>query len=187
MIVLGRFLLLAFSLPLLGGCNIALSNKLLFSPDQRSSTLVLEDGLWASVESNCPIDFTKPKEDWPGCAEWAVVQGNRIVEPQSDAQDIFMIDGAPPLIQGDDSNKQRKIYAFLGFKPTSLSPSGRIVALDMWPIPCGTFEEGSAKVRPFPGFNDECYAETIEAVRSAANHPAPVDQHVISWKRIRGN
>jgi hypothetical protein len=182
-----RALLLILLLPSVAACNMAFAESQLFPPDQRSRALVLEDGLWASIESDCQADFTKPKEAWPECADWAVVLGNRIVQPESDTQDIFMIDGEPPLIQGDYSNKDRHGYAFIGFKPKELSPTGRIIALDIWPIPCGTFEENSANVRPFPGFNSDCYAETAEAVLAAAKHPAPIDSHVLSWKWIRAN
>jgi hypothetical protein len=180
-----RPVMLPLAVLALSACNMAFSEKPLFAPDQRSSALVLENGLWVAVEVDCQVDFDTSKESWPECAKWAVVSGNKIVKPQSDAQDVFMIDGKPPIIQGDYSNKRKKVYAFIGFEPKAFSPPGRIVALEMWPIPCGTFEDGSAKVRPFPGFSDECYAESMNAVRLAASKPPPVRAHVIHWKWVR--
>ena len=186
---------IALAAALLSACNTAMSDKPVFAEADRSRALQLEDGLWLRDAVNCAVEASAPYQEWPACAGWTIVSGNRIVagwEIPSEQlpQDVFMADGAPPVIQAEIRNKDRNtIYFFLAFEPFAVA-EGRIRALTLWIVPCGTEKknEGSnmPEVTPFEGFSPECVASSKDAIlRAAAHRPAKDDDYThFRWIRF---
>src|SRR3954452_3599575 len=116
-----RLVALPILLALLGGCNVAMSDKPLFQEAQRSSALLLQDGLWVLDEPDCSADLAKPRAQWPGCVDWVIVSANKAVlssdsKPDEGADDIFIVEGKPPLVQARVISKgSEPFYAYLVF------------------------------------------------------------------------
>lgn len=176
----------------LGACNMATSNEPLFADAQRSSALFLQDGLWTHEDPECSVDVSKPKTDWPKCAGWIIVKDSKIVagsemKPDEGAQDVFMVDGKPPLIQAlvkVNGGESKSFYGYLVLRPMDRSAAGRITRLEIWPVPCGT-TKASGDVSPYPGFDKDCRTKSIKALRSAASKPMSAEITPIPLKWVR--
>src|ERR1043165_8779402 len=103
---------------LLCACNAAMSERPLFAENQRPKPLRLEDGLWYQADADCTVAVGLPLEQWPACADWAIVKDDKLVRwSDSDSAglpfDIFLIDGNPPLIQSQINTKDpRPAYGY---------------------------------------------------------------------------
>jgi hypothetical protein len=187
------FLLVAAAGPL-GACNAAISNHPMFQESERSSKLVLEDGLWLLVEPDCAIDTAKPTQSWPKCSDWVIINHNVAVKssdnkPDEDPEDVFIVEGKPPLIQAKvKMNGADFVYAFLALEPQASSPAGKITDGKVWIVPCGVDEaaEGAnPKVRPYPGFTEDCMPQSVDALRAAAAKGPAKASDVAEWKWVR--
>jgi hypothetical protein len=166
----------------------------MFGDGERSATIRVEDGLWFSVDAKCLVDVSQPKETWPKCAEWVIVSGNKVVKgldskPEDQPQDLFIVDGTPPLIQTKmETNGSKAVYGFLALEAKSRSASGRITDADLWMVSCGIDEaaEGATpKVQPYPGFSDDCRPSSTDALRAAAAKGPAKASDVAEWKWVR--
>ena len=63
----------------LSACNVAMSDRPLFADAQRSSTLILEDGLWLMVDADCDVDTAKAKDIWPKCSNWVILRNSKMI------------------------------------------------------------------------------------------------------------
>jgi len=180
---------------LLGACNIASSEKPLFAETQRSSAFHLEDGIWTHVDKDCAANLAQPKEKWPKCAGWMVLKGSKMVagadmKPDEGAQDVFVVDGKPPLIQalvkvnGTDSPGSASFYGYLAIEPKGNSAAGRVTEVRVWPIACGTAKP-DGKVVPYPGFDKDCRTTSIAALRAAAGKPPMADMPPMTFRWVR--
>jgi hypothetical protein len=171
---------------MLSGCNVAMSDKPLFAATERSISFRIADGLWLREEENCPVDLVKPYAEWPKCAGWVIVADHRIVGgadiPSEELpQDIFIVDGPPPIVQAEIPKKDRAtIYYFFALEPRIAPAGGKLRALTLWIVPCGTEKkvEGASvsEVTPFEGFSPDCVAASKEAVlRAATRRPVTTD------------
>ena len=176
------------------GCNAVLADRPLFLESQRSTALMLEDGLWVRVDSECDVDLAKPRASWPICADWMIFSGSKAIkssDPKADeeTQDLMLVDGNPPLIQVPlRTNGTATDYGFLALEPIKRSPSGKLILLDVWVVPCGTQEAGagpSAKITPFPGISEECRTDSADAVRAAAPKGRKGDEDLVRWQWVR--
>jgi hypothetical protein len=181
----------------LSACNIATSDKPLFAEAQRSSEIVLEDGLWAHVGSDCTVDIAGPKENWPKCAEWMVLKGSKVIagidmKADEKPQDVFIVDGKPALIQalvtvkGTDSPDLASFYGYFVIQPKARSAADRVNEVVVWPVPCGT-AKADGKVAPYPGFNEDCRTKSIPALWAAAAKDPPADMPPMAFKWIRAD
>ena len=116
----------------LTACNMALSEKPLFA--ERSSTIRLSDGLWAGSDPKCTVDLSSPKQQWPKCAGWFVLENSKVVagsDMKSDegAQDVFVVDGKPPLVQAvikmSGPERSEFYYGYFILEPKDRSSDGR--------------------------------------------------------------
>ena len=187
-------ILLVLACVLVSGCNAVIADRPLFAEAQRSTTLMLEDGLWVRVDSECDVDLAKPKESWPNCADWMIFSGSKAIkssDPKADedTMDMMLVDGDPPLIQAQvRTNGSATVYGFLALEPIKRSPSGKLTLLDVWIVPCGTQEAGagpSAKITPFPGISEECRTNSTEAVRAAAPKGRKGAEDLVRWQWVR--
>jgi hypothetical protein len=187
-------LLLIAAAAALGACNAAISDHPMFQESERSSKLVLEDGTWLLVEPECDVDTAKPVESWPKCADWIVLSHNVAVKssdnkPNEEPEDVFIVEGKPPLIQAKmKMNGSDLVYAFLALEAQAVSPSGKITDGKVWMVPCGideAVEGASPKVRPYPGFTEDCMPQTVDALRAAATKGPAKSSDVAEWKWVR--
>lgn len=187
-------ILLVLACVLASGCNAVMADHPLFPETQRSTALMLEDGLWFRVDSECDVDLFKPKETWPNCADWMIFSGSKAVrssdaKADEETEDLLLVDGDPPLIQARvRTNGSETVYGFLGLEPIKRSPSGKLVLLDVWVVPCGTQEPGSGpsgKIEPYPGISVECRTDSAEAVRAAAPKGRTSDKGLVRWQWVR--
>jgi hypothetical protein len=181
----------------LSACNIATSDKPLFAEAQRSSEIVLEDGLWAHVGSDCAVATAEPKEKWPKCAGWMVLKDSKVVagvdmKADEKPQDVFIVDGKPALIQalvtvkGTDSPDLASFYGYFVIQPKARSAADRVNEVVVWPVPCGT-AKADGKVAPYPGFNEDCRTKSIPALWAAAAKDPPADMPPMAFKWIRAD
>jgi len=189
-----HLLLLVAVCAVLSACNAALSDHPMFVEAERSSKISVEDGLWYLVKEECEITFTQPKESWPKCADWVIFSRNKSVKssdnkPDEQPQDLFIVDGKPPLIQAKvEANGSKQAYGFLALEAKSFSPSGRITGAKVWMVPCGIDEapEGAnPKIKPYPGFSEDCQPSSTEALRAAASKGPAKTTDVVEWRWVR--
>ena len=191
-----RFRLLAFLglMVLLGGCNVAMSDKPLFAEAQRSPTLLLADGIWTLDKLDCVADLAKPRKEWPKCVDWVIVSDNKAVlgsdsKPGDGPQDIMIVDGKPPLLQAKvTTTNSPPAWGYLVFNPQSAAKNGRITAVQVWAVACGTEEPGEGsnpKIHPYPGFTENCRTASVEALRAAASKERPASNQTVTWKWLR--
>jgi hypothetical protein len=187
-------LLLIAASAALGACNAAISDHPMFPESERSSRLVLEDGLWLLVEPDCDVDTAKPTETWPKCADWVVINHNVALKssdnkPNEEPEDVFIVEGKPPLIQAKTKmNGSDLVYAFLALEAQASSSTGRITDAKVWMVPCGVeepTEDATPKVKPYPGFTEDCMPQTVAALRTAAAKGPSKDTDVAEWKWVR--
>jgi hypothetical protein len=178
---------------LLGACNVAMSDKPLFGDAQRSSALVLEDGIWTLDEPDCKADLGKPRKDWPNCVDWIIVGGSKALvgsdsKPGDGPEDILIVDGNPPLLQAKvTTSGSPPTWGYLVFHSLGNSKTGRVTAVEVWPVACGTQEGNAAnpKIHPYPGFSEECRTTSIDALRAAAARERPADTETVTWRWLR--
>jgi len=179
---------------LLGACNAALSDHPMFLDSDRSTKLVIEDGLWFRVGPGCAVYPSKPTDSWPKCADWVIFDHNLAVKssdskPGEGPEDVFIVDGTPPIIQARvRTNGSDVVYGFLALDAKAHSAAGRITDGKVWMVPCGIDEATSGatpKVRPYPGFNKDCMPQSVDALRSAASKGPAKSSDVVEWKWVR--
>lgn len=187
-------MLLVVLLTLLSACNVAMSEKPLFGERERSSTIMLEDGLWALFDPDCSVSLQKPKAEWPKCAEWLILRDSKVIggsEMKADErpQDLFIVNGKPPLLQVQTENDTAAAkYAYLVVDPKVRSAAGRETEVEIRRVECGvTKQDGTigGKVRPYPGFDKDCLTKSVAALRSAAARPLAQDNRPMRWTWVR--
>jgi hypothetical protein len=187
-------LLLAAICAVLSACNAAMSDHPMFAEAERSSRISLEDGLWYLVKPDCEITIAQPKESWPKCADWVIIRANTAIKgsdtkPDQGPEDLFIVDGKPPLIQAKvEANGSKDAYGFLALEAQSFSRSKRITSAKVWMVPCGIDEatEGATpKVTPYAGFTKDCMPETVKALRAAAAKGPAKSTDVVEWRWVR--
>ena len=186
-----RALALACLLPLLGACNMLVSETPLLGEADRAKDLP-KDGLWLSNDPECPVDASQPEAGWPDCALWIVVRnhGRDILltdgKGQAERLEALFAEGSPLIAQGawTDTAKepQRTYYGFYGVEPSAFETNGSFTAAIVWTVECGT-QEGS-DIRPYPGIGPDCRAPSKDAIRSAARQSRRPDQ-ISEWRWLR--
>jgi hypothetical protein len=182
---------LVFACAALSACNIAMSEKPLFT--QRSSTVILEDGLWTRSDPKCSADLTKAKKQWPKCAGWLLLKSSKVVrgsdmKDDEEAQDVFIVDGRPVLVQAlikmSGPERSDNIYGYFILEPKDHSKAGRVTAIEFWPVPCGV-DKPDGKVTPYQGFDQDCRTTSAAVVRAAAARPRGpnVEPMLLKWVR----
>lgn len=146
----------------LGGCNMVLSDKPLFTPADASGR-VLREGLWLTIEDDCPVDFDQPTYRWPDCADWGVLR-NGVIQRRAEVNAeenptwseawsqmaIVLAEGEPMILQAGGAHDEPffdewpepeatvfELFSYHGLEPTALDEQGRIVAALAWTAQCG--------------------------------------------------
>jgi hypothetical protein len=190
----GRLFMLACLLPLLGACNMAISETPLFANVDKAN-LTPRDGVWVSEDPECRFDSGLSENQWPSCATWIIVNGSKgemlLRNGKGEAQEArFVIANGQPLIVQllwrDDAKEDGKtFYVFFGLEP---GPAGRDRSFAFavgWEVKCGTKEPGSSDIKPYPGISPECRPSSAGAVRFAAAASRSTAEMAMSWRWLR--
>ena len=185
-----HWLLLA-PLFVVSACNMATSEKPLFA--ERSSNVILADGLWTRSDPKCDVDLNTPKQQWPKCAGWFVLKTSKVVagsdmKPNEGAQDVFIVDGKPVMVQAvikmSGPERAESFYGYFVLEPKARASDGRVTAVEFWPVPCGATKP-DGNVNPYHGFDKDCRTTSVATVRAAAAKPRPADVESMLLKWVR--
>lgn len=146
----------------LGGCNMVLSDRPLFTAADATGP-ALREGLWLTVEDDCPVDTRKPTRDWPFCADWGVLR-NGVVQRRNEFPSetypdqyetwsravVLLAAGEPMILQAGTAQEEPffderpepelssfELFSFHALEPTERDDQGRIVAVRAWTVQCG--------------------------------------------------
>ena len=189
----GRHALLALLLPVLGACNMLISETPMYS-DADPAKIAPRNGLWLSPNRGCEFDKGQPESAWPDCAMWIVVrdQGSAMLlsdgKKQVEALSGFFAAGEPTILQArwiDTAKESRKpYYGFYALEPHQVGPDGIFSAATIWVVECGTQANRNAEIVPFPGIGPECRATSKDAIRMAAEKSRRTDT-MEEWRWLR--
>ena len=190
----GRGAVLAFLLPLLGACNMAMSEAPMFTANDKAAITPM-DGIWLSDDQECAFDTMRPEADWPDCAMWLVVRaaGREFWvhdgKGQSERGNYLIAGGMPPVVQIEytDGAKEdgKTFYVFFGIEAGPADPQGRFSAAFTWEVQCGVQGKNPSDIAPHPGISPECRPSSTEALRSAAQASRPTAQMAMRWRWLR--
>jgi len=190
----GRRFMLAFLLPVLGACNMAISETPLFT-DADKANLIPRDGVWLTEDPDCRFDSNLPESQWPKCAIWAEVNGangQMLIRDgkDQDQQARFVIaKGDPPIVQilwRDDAKDDGKtFYVFFGLEPGQKGTDTGFTTAATWEVKCGTKDPAGSDIKPYPGLSPECRPSSQDAVRSAATASRPTAEMAMTWRWLR--
>jgi hypothetical protein len=143
----------------LGGCNLVVSEKPVFTAADAAGAPPLRPGVWSATQPGCDFKPSDPVAKWPKCAGGGVITAAAImasVDTSSGGPD-----GQPPavtkspmtipylLAAGDPRVMQVNVkppaqaggppslFFFAALKPVARDPDGRITQAEVWAIQCG--------------------------------------------------
>jgi hypothetical protein len=184
---------LLLSLPLLGACNMVVSEKPMFVDLDRSN-VAPRDGIWVGENDECQFDASKPESGWPGCAMWVVVRNSgrelNIMDGKKESQRVtaMFAAGTPTIIEAkwidDDKEPAKATYGYYGLESQPPATDGRYIGASLWPVECGVKSQTSSEIQPFPGITPECRPTSKDAIRAAALSSRRTEQ-VQKWRWLR--
>jgi len=197
----------------LGGCNLVVSEKPLFTQADAAGAPVLRPGAWVSPKGDCSFDETKPVADWPECANPVVIRPGEIFDPRkAESQGPYVLAaGDPRIVQApikpggdvEPKGEDKTLFAYLGLKPRRFDGQGRIVEFESWFVQCGPPPPEPPKStkklpspsqfvtrRPLPGLKVDpksgtCVAVSQGPVRNAARSSRAWAEHVDVARWVR--
>lgn len=192
--MIGRLLSLALFLPLLGACNMVISESPLFA-QHGAAQLRPRDGIWLSDDPDCHFDPASPEARWPGCAKWLIVRGSGrellLQDGKGQAQQARYVvaRGRPPVVQilwRDEAKEDGKtFYVFFGLEPGRDQPDGTFVTASSWEVKCGVKNPSGSEIEPYAGITPECRPLSGDAIRSAAVASRPTAEMAMDWRWLR--
>ncbi len=159
--------LVLFACAGLGGCNLVLSEKPMFTAADAAGAPPMREGVWAAPEKDCEFDRAKPADEWPKCASASLIGAattRAIKSKESDGVEVktnisqeaapyILASGDPRVLQvaievdGKDGKKE-VLFAYLALEPLAFDREGRIVRAQGWLIQCGPPPPKGARPRP---------------------------------------
>ena len=181
----------------LTACNVALSDHPMLAGEPRSP-LKLRVGLWSLEDADCRFKAERPRRHWPKCATWVVIDDGKVVGgkdlPPGDLPvELVIADGPPPILEypftGESDNKQKyKGYAYLVLEPADADAGGSVSDLRAWFVACGVVKQSNSlgpNIQHFPGLNEDCYLQSLAALRAAAAAGPQGTDEKARWRWIR--
>lgn len=151
---------------LTSGCNMVVSEKPWFAPNDTIGAPPLRDGVWVGEsDENCQFDEKMPIESWPECAsstvirgsEWLIPKWNSIGEGRKgtrefsawESTEMLVAAGDPLILQsrsnGDEPGKF--FFAYAGLKPTAFDTQRKVTAASIWLVACGPIDQRRERVK----------------------------------------
>jgi len=190
---IGRLFLLALLQPLLGACNMVISEAPLFS-DEDAANLRPREGVWVGDDPDCKFDSSLSESRWPGCAMWIVArpQGELLLQNgkgEGQPGRFVIAKDQPPVVQllwRDEAKEDGKtFYVFFGLEPGQVQTDGTFVTAFSWDVMCGVKDPSSSEIEPYPGITPECRPSSKDAVRSAALASRANAEMAMRWRWLR--
>ena len=192
--MVGRRVVLATLLPLLGACNMAISETPIFLNADKAS-FVPRDGIWLSDDPECRFDSSVEETRWPKCAIWAVVNGStgemlvRSGKGEEQQARFMIAKDHPPVVQilwRDDARDDGKtFYVFFGLAPGTTGSDNRFATAATWEVRCGIKDPAGSDIQPYPGLTPECRPSSQDAIRSAAVASRSTAEMAMTWRWLR--
>jgi len=170
----------------LGGCNMVVSKKPLFTLADTRDTPVFRAGVWAKDDPACTFDPAAPRADWPECAGSTVVPAGQGVLRDDKGGEMLIASGDPLILQIRPVMEGGKIAGYLygAARITAWDDQRRVIGVEAWPVLCGPppppgpdgvmrggKPEDFVTRKPLPGLKIEegnCVATDPKVVRNAA-------------------
>lgn len=179
----------------LTACNMVISDEPWL--EARDDAPVLKPGVWATFEGDdCDFEGDIPVEFWPGCAEATVIGNDG--SWYSRKEDSNEWEKITPVLAFDDpvvgqielpkeiamKEGGEALFLYFALIPEEQDSDGRITAMRSWLVQCGpqsTSGQNAFKTTdtPFEGItvhNDNCVAESVDALRNAAAKSADLQE-----------
>ena len=155
------------ALALVGGCNVVITDKPLFTQADVTGAPPLRPGVWSFFhEAGCKVDESQPYATWPDCSGGGVVRDGEVAgrDKKSGALErmpLIIASGDPRILQvqikidvsagaeatasggaqasasATAQSPREQPYGYAGLKPTKFDGQGRITAFRFWPVQCG--------------------------------------------------
>lgn len=171
----------------LSACNMVVSSEPWLATSVDAP--VMKPGLWAMLEDeDCEVDADLALEFWPDCAEATVISDDGSWYSQKEDSDEWEM--ITPVLEYDDpvigqielpkeiaaKEGGEALFLYFALQPERYDSQGKISAMRYWLVQCGPLStSGRSGFRstdaPFDGLTvreDNCEAESIEALRNAA-------------------
>lgn len=185
---------------MLGGCDIAVSDKNMLEHADTAGAPRFEDGVWLmselDEETPCPVDTSQPVSKWPDCATWVVHregqwfarEGNSGIATKAMPRSAVTVSNGNIAIVQLESDKppvgdgtvDPLPYSFAAFdnKPAA---TAKLRSVRFWIVMCGRYErndadtpDGDAEILVrFPGFDEKCLPASTQVLRDAAAASRP--------------
>ena len=167
-----RLASLVMATAMVGGCNLVVTDKPLFSKADGAGGPQFRTGVWNGAAPDCAFDEAKPEKDWPKCAN--------AQPPGADPPPWLAVPGDPPILQmstepGNGSAISPSFY--VGFHVIRTDSTGRVIEVRVWPVQCGPpppdGDKSGLTKHMLSGLKErkeggDCTAETKQALRNAA-------------------
>lgn len=186
-----RLLASLLILILVSGCDVAMSEKPIFTGADTAGAPQFENGVWLlEDDSDCHVDPAQPASRWPECANWIVFRDGQLFERVREGDiAVKRIENAVLIVSGDVGLAQIEyrssgglaveppVYFFAAFENIDKPPTLPLRSIALWSVMCGTRpgEPGKAasddhpgELVRFPGFDEKCQPGSQDALRAAA-------------------
>jgi hypothetical protein len=165
----------------LGGCNMVVSDRPLFTKADTHDTPVFKAGLWGAEDPNCVFDSTQPLESWPKCAGGSAIPAGQGILQGTDGTEILIAAGDPLIgqLHFRPGGPIPISYVYGALVPTAWDAQHRVIEVEAWLVQCGPprpaaangDQEAGVSLHPMPGLkvkDDNCVADSPLLVRKAA-------------------
>lgn len=188
---MGRLLASLLILILVSGCDVAISEKPMFTEADTAGAPQFENGVWLLEEdSDCHVDAAQRVSRWPECANWVVVRNGQLFERVREGDiAVKRVENAILIVAGEvglaqieyissgGSAAEPPVYFFAAFENIGKPPTLPLRSITLWSVLCGTRDgtpgKAAADDEPgelvrFPGFGEKCQPASQDALRAAA-------------------
>jgi hypothetical protein len=155
----------------LGGCNMVVTDKPLFSAADAGKVPSFRPGIWTGDHPDCAFDESLPQNKWPACAN--------PVAPMNTAPIWLAVEGEPDILQVPLSkvlHVEGPGFIYIGWRPRKLDGHGLVIDADLWPVLCGpppADQKAALTSQLSPGLQPKsdkanCTTAAKDALRNAA-------------------
>ena len=202
--LLASFLILI----LVSGCDVAISERPMFTGADTAGAPQFENGVWLLEEdSDCHVDAAQRVSHWPECANWVVFRDGQLFERVREGDiAVKRIENAILIVAGEvglaqiehissgGSAAEPPVYFFAAFETLGNPPTLPLRSIALWNVMCGTramepgeaaSDDQSGELVRFPGFDEKCQPASQDALRAAAlaSRPSGAPRLRATWMR----
>ena len=136
-------------LALLGGCNVVMTDKPLFTAADAAGAPPLRPGVWSFFhEGGCKVDESRPFAEWPSCSGGGIVRGGEILGRDAHKTDLEHV---PLIIAAGDpriAQMQVKIDVSVGAEAKASGGAEASASASTTTTQSGSAPYGYAALKP---------------------------------------